>query len=63
MFHAQIAAGEGRFGIEEVIEGLIRKLKRRHPHVFGKVKVKSSAEIIRNWNRIKSQEKKRILGK
>ncbi len=63
MFHAQIASKEGRFGIEDVIEGLIRKLKRRHPHVFGKVKVKSSAEIIRNWKRIKSQEKKRILGK
>ncbi len=58
MFHAKIAAKEGEFGIEDVIEGLIKKLKRRHPHVFGKVKVKSSRQIIINWNRIKLAEKK-----
>ena len=60
MFHAQIAAKEGAFDIEDVIEELIKKLKRRHPHVFGNVKVKSSRQIIANWNKIKLQEKKLI---
>ena len=60
MFHAQIAAKAKVFDIEDVIDGLIRKLKRRHPHVFGKTKVKSSREIIVNWNRIKAKEKGRI---
>lgn len=59
MFNAQIASRNRRFDIEDVIDVLIRKLKRRHPHVFGNTKVKSARQIIRNWNKIKSQEKKR----
>lgn len=59
MFHAQIAAKEGRFDIEDVIETLASKITRRHPHVFGKVKVSSSRQIIRNWHKIKAREKKR----
>lgn len=58
MFHAQIAQKEGKFDIEEVIEELIKKLKRRHPHVFGKVKVNSARQIIINWNKIKVLEKR-----
>ena len=58
MFNAQIASKAKVFTIEEVIDGLIKKLKRRHPHVFGKVKVKSARQIIRNWNRIKAREKR-----
>jgi tetrapyrrole methylase family protein / MazG family protein len=58
MFHAQLASKENKFDVEDVIEVLIKKLKRRHPHVFGKVKVKSANEIIANWNRIKLKEKK-----
>jgi tetrapyrrole methylase family protein/MazG family protein len=58
MFHSQIASKENKFDIEDVIEVLIKKLKRRHPHVFGKLKVKSSDEIIANWNKIKLKEKK-----
>ncbi|MBI4845148.1 MAG: hypothetical protein HY810_01520 [Candidatus Omnitrophica bacterium] len=58
MFHAQIASKKNKFDIEDVIDVLIKKLKRRHPHVFGKTKVKSSAQIIRNWNKIKAKEKK-----
>lgn len=59
MFHAQIASKEGKFNIEDVIDELIKKLKRRHPHVFGKVKVKSTRQIIMNWNKIKLSEKKK----
>ncbi|RJO63673.1 MAG: hypothetical protein C4540_06855 [Candidatus Omnitrophota bacterium] len=59
MFHSQIAARNNKFTIEDVIDGLIRKLKRRHPHVFGDVKVRSSKDIIRNWHRIKAKELRR----
>jgi len=58
MFHSQIASREGRFSVEDVIDALIKKLKRRHPHVFGNVKVKSSRQIIANWHKIKKLEKK-----
>lgn len=57
MFQAQIASKEKRFDIEDVIEYLIQKLKRRHPHVFGNLKVRSARQIIRNWHRIKRQER------
>ncbi len=59
MFHAQIASKEGKFNIEDVIKELITKLKRRHPHVFGKVKVNSAQQIVKNWNKIKLAEKRR----
>ncbi|MEK6564287.1 MAG: MazG nucleotide pyrophosphohydrolase domain-containing protein [Candidatus Omnitrophota bacterium] len=58
MLHAQIASKGGSFDIEDVIEGLIKKIERRHPHVFGKIKVKSVREIKANWKKIKIQEKK-----
>ena len=58
MFHSQIASKRGAFDVEDVITELIRKLKRRHPHVFGTIKVKSAKEIIINWHRIKAQERK-----
>jgi len=58
MFHSQIASKENRFDVEDVIDGLIKKLKRRHPHVFGKLKVKSARQIIANWEKIKASEKK-----
>ncbi len=58
MFHSQIAAKENKFTVEDVIDGLIKKLKRRHPHVFGNVKVKTAQQVIKNWNKIKSLEKK-----
>lgn len=58
MFYSQIASKGKRFDVEEVIDGLIKKLKRRHPHVFGDVKVSSSRQIIMNWNKIKTLEKK-----
>ena len=57
MFNAQIAQKNKKFDIEKVIVGLISKLRRRHPHVFGKTKVSSMRQIIANWNRIKAKEK------
>lgn len=58
MFHSQIAAREGRFTIDDVIECLVKKLKRRHPHVFGSARVSSSAQVVKRWNEIKQEEKK-----
>jgi MazG family protein len=58
MFNAQIASKSQKFTIEDVIDGLIRKLKTRHPHVFGKTKVKSARQIIINWKKIKESEKR-----
>lgn len=58
MFHSKIASKNRKFDIEDVIDGLIKKLKRRHPHVFGTTKVRSAKEIIRNWHRIKKEERK-----
>ncbi|MCX5708257.1 MAG: hypothetical protein NTY14_04695 [Candidatus Omnitrophica bacterium] len=63
MFNAQIASKNKKFDIEDVIEGLIRKLKHRHPHVFGNTKVRSTSQIIRNWNKIKKLEKESKLRK
>ena len=60
MFHSQIASKENKFDIEDVVAALIKKLKRRHPHVFGKVKVKSAEQIIANWHKIKAREKGRL---
>jgi len=57
MFNAQLAQKQKRFDIEKVISGLINKLKRRHPHVFGKIKVNSTRQIIANWNKIKADER------
>ena len=63
MFHAQLAKKAKKFDIEDVIDTLIKKIKRRHPHVFGSVKVSSAKEVIRHWHRIKRLEKKGLLKK
>lgn len=57
VFHAQMAAEEGRFDIEEVIQTNIQKLRRRHPHVFGNVTVTGPEEVRDNWEQIKQKEK------
>ena len=56
VFHAQIAAEEKNFDIEDVAKCINEKLIRRHPHVFGDIKVKDSNEVIENWDKIKRQE-------
>ena len=57
VFHAQIAAGEGRFDFDDVARGIAGKLIRRHPHVFGKDHCADSAEVLRRWDEIKRAEK------
>lgn len=57
VLHAHIAKQEKKFDISDVIEGICSKLIRRHPHVFGEVKVKDAAEVLKNWDAIKNKEK------
>ena len=59
VFHAQMGADAGAFDIDAVARGLIDKLVRRHPHVFGEVEVSGPGEVVRNWDRIKREEKGR----
>ena len=57
VFHAEMARQERTFDIDDVAEGIVRKLIRRHPHVFGDVEVGSSSEVLVNWERIKVEER------
>lgn len=57
VMHAQIAAEEGRFTMEDIIQCVSEKMVRRHPHVFGDVKVSSVEEGLDLWNAIKQKEK------
>jgi len=57
VFHCQLAGERGAFDFEEVARRICDKLIRRHPHVFGDVKVKNVDEVWANWDRIKKAEK------
>ena len=58
VFHAQLAESEDRFDIDDVLRGIIEKLKRRHPHVYGDTVAESSNQVIKNWEEIKRKEKR-----
>ena len=57
IFHAQMEAEAGGFTMQDVIDGLCRKLVYRHPHVFSDVKVANSEEVLSNWEALKRREK------
>jgi len=57
VFHCQLARERGAFDFEKVTRHLVDKLIRRHPHVFGKTKVKNVDEVWVNWEKIKKAEK------
>ena len=57
IFYAKVAQKQGRFGMEEILQGVIEKLVRRHPHVFGDQKIETEEELEKNWEKIKSTEK------
>jgi uncharacterized protein YabN with tetrapyrrole methylase and pyrophosphatase domain len=58
VFHCQLARERGAFDFEKVARHLVDKLVRRHPHVFGRLKVKDVDEVWANWEKIKRAEKK-----
>jgi uncharacterized protein YabN with tetrapyrrole methylase and pyrophosphatase domain len=57
VFHCQLARERGAFDFEQVTRHLVDKLIRRHPHVFGTLKVKDVDEVWANWEQIKKAEK------
>lgn len=57
MLHSQIGEDEGFFTIDDVILTITEKMIRRHPHVFGDVKVENVEEVVTNWDEIKREEK------
>ena len=57
IFYGKLAEKEGRFATVDIIKAVKEKLIRRHPHVFGEVKVEHVDEIAQNWERIKKEEK------
>jgi MazG family protein len=61
-FFARVASERGEFNIDDVIEEVHAKMVRRHPHVFGDTTAGDTAEVLRNWEAIKAEEK-RAAGK
>ena len=57
VFHARMAEEAGHFDLQDVIDEVVDKLIRRHPHVFGETKVTGSDEVLVNWEAIKKTEK------
>lgn len=62
VFISQIAKENGQFEIDDVVSGIVQKLVRRHPHVFGSVVANDSDEVLRNWEQIKLKEKESKRG-
>ena len=58
LFHADLAREAGLFDIGDVIEHIHAKMVRRHPHVFGDAKVSTAAEVLKNWEKIKAEERR-----
>src|SRR6266446_5469221 len=59
LFYSQMASEEGHFSVDDVLDRLSNKLIDRHPHVFGEVKADTPAEVLRNWEALKAQEKEK----
>lgn len=63
LFYARIGQEQGRFTLEDVLEGISEKLISRHPHIYGDVKVQDEEEVKRNWEKLKMKEgKTSVLG-
>jgi MazG family protein len=62
LFYAEMGQEQGTFSIDDVLDRLSNKLINRHPHVFGDVKVDTSAEVVRNWEALKVEERKKREG-
>jgi len=62
IFHALIASESGQFEIRDVIEAIHTKMVRRHPHVFGKAKADTAAQVLKNWEQLKAEERRKESG-
>jgi MazG family protein len=61
LFYAKIGAEQGKFTLDEVMEGIAKKLIHRHPHIYGDVKVENEDDVKRNWEQLKLQEGKKTI--
>ena len=57
IFQSELRFTEGAFGIDDVARGIVAKLVRRHPHVFGDVKAQNADEALASWAKLKAEEK------
>jgi len=62
LFYAEMAKEQGSFSVDDVLDRLSTKLIDRHPHVFGDVKADTSADVKRNWEALKVEERKKKQG-
>jgi tetrapyrrole methylase family protein/MazG family protein len=58
VLNAQIATEEGEFGMSDVLKGIYDKIIRRHPHVFGEVRVDGVGGVLKNWEKLKADERR-----
>ena len=61
LFYAEMAQEQGSFTIDDVLDALSNKLIHRHPHVFGDTKADDSAQVLKNWEALKTEEKRKKL--
>ncbi|MGA9392877.1 MAG: nucleoside triphosphate pyrophosphohydrolase [Candidatus Sulfotelmatobacter sp.] len=61
LFYSEMAKEQGTFSIDDVLDRLSNKLVDRHPHVFGDAKADTSADVKRNWEALKTEERKKRL--
>ena len=61
LFYAEMAEEQGSFTIDDVLDALSNKLIHRHPHVFGDIKADDSAQVLKNWEALKAEEKRKTL--
>lgn len=62
VFHTQLASESAQFDFNDVVEKIVAKMVRRHPHVFGAVNVENTAQVLLNWDSIKQQEQQDASG-
>lgn len=58
LFHAELGRLAGTFDLGDVIESIYVKMVRRHPHVFGETQARDAAEVLKNWEAIKAEERR-----
>ena len=61
LFYSEMAKEQGTFSIDDVLDRLVDKLVNRHPHVFADTKADTSADVKRNWEALKTEERKKRL--
>jgi len=61
IFYAKIGTEQGKFTLQEALDGISEKLVRRHPHIYGDINVKDDEDVKKNWEQIKMQEGKKSV--